>query len=53
MGETLTAATSGIADQDRLTGVTFNYQWVRMEEGSDDTGISEATGSVYTLVSAD
>ena len=28
VGETLTADTSGIADADGLTNVTFSYQWL-------------------------
>ena len=49
VGETLTADTSGIADADGLTGATFKYQWL----SSRDTDILGATGSTYTLVSAD
>ena len=48
VGETLTADTSGIADEDGLTNVTFSYQWM-----ADDTDIQDATGSSYTLVSDD
>ena len=48
VGETLTAGTSGIVDADGLTNATFNYQWL-----ADDTDISGATGSTYTLVEAD
>ena len=48
VGETLTADTSGISDADGLTNATFSYQWL-----ADDTDISGATGSTYTLVSAD
>ena len=44
VGETLTADTSNIADQDGLTNVSYSYQW--MAGGSD---ISGATGSSYTL----
>ena len=43
-GQTLTADTSGIADEDGLTNVTFNYQWL-----ADDANIQDATGSTYTL----
>ena len=49
VGETLTVDTSGIADEDGLTGATFSYQWL----SSRDTAISGATGSTYTLVSTD
>ena len=48
VGETLTADTSGISDSDGLNNVTYNYQWL-----ADDGDISGATGSTYTLVSAD
>ena len=48
VGKTLTAATSGIADEDGLDNVTFTYQWL-----ADDTAIQGATGSTYTLVDAD
>ena len=52
VGETLTAATSGIADADGLTNVAYSYQWVA-NDGSTDTAISGATNSTYTLVAAD
>ena len=44
VGETLTANTLGIADEDRLKNVSFSYQWL-----ADDEAISGATGSSYTL----
>ena len=44
VGETLTANTLGIADEDRLENVSFSYQWL-----ADDEAISGATGSSYTL----
>ena len=47
-GETLTANTSGIADRDGLNNATFIYQWL-----ADDSDISGATGSTYTLVDGD
>ena len=49
VGETLTADTTGIADADGLTNVSYSYQWVR-NDGSSDTDIQDATGSTYTLV---
>ena len=52
VGETLTADTSGIDDEDGLTDVVFSYQWTR-NDGSGDTEIQDATGSTYTLVKAD
>ena len=48
MGQTLTADTSGISDEDGLDNATFSYQWL-----ADDTDISGATGATYTLVPAD
>ena len=48
VGEILTASTSDIADADGLANATFTYQWL-----ADDTDISGATGSSYTLVAAD
>ena len=48
VGEMLTAGTSGIADADGLTSATFAYQWV-----ANDTEITNATGSSYTLTSSD
>ena len=48
MGATLTADTSGIADDDGLENVSFNHQWV-----ADDTAIQNATNSTYTLADAD
>ncbi len=48
VGETLTADTSGIADEDGLDNAAFTYQWL-----ADDADISGATGSTYTLVEAD
>ena len=46
VGETLTLSTSGIADEDGLNNVSFNYQWV-----ADNSDIAGATGSTYTLAS--
>ena len=52
VGETLTVDTSGIADLDGLSGVTFSYQWVS-NDGTTDTDIAGATGSTYTLTASD
>ena len=52
VGETLTADTSGIIDDDGLGNAVFTYQWVR-NDGSGDSNIQDATGSTYTLVSDD
>ena len=48
VGETLTADTSGITDDDGLDNATFAYQWVS-NDGSTDTDIPGATSSSYTL----
>ncbi len=48
VGETLTAETSVIADEDGLDDVSFSYQW--LAEGID---ISGATGSTYTLTASE
>ena len=48
VGETLTADTSGIADEDRLDNVTFSYQWM-----ADDANIQGATDRTYTLADRD
>ena len=52
VGETLTAATSGIDDTDGLSGASFSYQRVA-RDGTTDTDIRGATGSTHTLTSAD
>ena len=48
VGETLTASTSGVADQDGLSSVAYQHQWL-----ADGVDIAGATGSTYTLVDAD
>ena len=52
VGETLTASTSGIADTDGLTNVSYSYQWIR-NGGAADEDIQNTTGSSYTLVDPD
>ncbi len=52
VGDTLTADTSGIADSDGLTNVSYGYQWTR-NDGNSDTDIQNATGTSYTLAAAD
>ena len=47
-GETLTATTGGIEDEDGLTGAVFTYQWVR-----SGTDIEGAASSNYTVTGAD
>ena len=41
-GETLTASTSGIADADGLTNVSYSYQWTS-NDGTADSDIQDAT----------
>ena len=48
VGETLTADTSPIDDQDGLTNVSYSYQWIA--GGSDIDG---ATGASYTLTASE
>ena len=48
VGEVLEVDTSGIADADGFTNVSFTYQWL-----ADDVDISGATGSTYTLTDSD
>ena len=48
VGETLTADTSGISDEDGLEEATFGYQWL-----ADAALINGATHSSYTLADAD
>ena len=48
VGETLSADTSGIADEDGLDSVSYNYQWIRI-----DANIADATDSTYTLTDHD
>ena len=48
VGQTLAASTSGIADADGLTNVSYSYQWIA--DGSDIDG---ATGSTHTLTSSE
>ena len=48
VGETLTADTSDIDDEDGLTNVSYRYQWV-----AGGSNISEATGSSYLLTTSE
>ena len=52
VGETLMADTSGIADQDGLTKVSYSYQWVA-NNGTADTDLQDATDSTYTPLVGD
>ena len=51
MGQTLTAATTGITDADGLTSPTYTYQWIRVDGTEAD--IAAANSSTYILVDAD
>ena len=52
VGETLTADTTGIADENGLDRVQSRFQWVS-NDGSADTDIVGATDSTYTLTAND
>ena len=52
VGQTLTADTSGITDEDGLTNVSYSYQWVR-NDGNADTDIEGATASTHELSDSD
>ena len=52
VGQTLTADTTGIYDDDGLANVSYSYQWIRSDNGTD-TDIPGETDSTYTLVAAD
>ena len=53
MNQTLTADVSAIMDEDGVPAADqFSYQWIR-NDGTDDSDISGATDSTYTLVEAD
>ena len=53
VGQTLTASTSGISDEDGLDDVKFSHRWIRVNSDSTESDITDATGSTYTLASAD
>ena len=50
--ETLTADTSGIADADGLTNVSYSYQWIR-SDGNTNADIEDATDSTYEVSNDD
>ena len=52
VGETLSANTSDISDDDGADDADFEYQWLA-NDGNGDAEISGATGRTYTLVDAD
>ena len=55
VGQTLTAATTDIADVDGLTSPTYGYQWVRVDADgmSNATDITSETSDTYVPVEAD
>ena len=52
VGQTLTAATTDIADADGLDSPSYGYQWVRVD-GSNETDIAGATSGTYMPEAAD
>ena len=54
VGETLTATTSAIQDEDGMTGAVFAYQWVRHDLATEtDTDIEGASGRTYAVTAED
>ena len=55
VGQTLTASTAGIADADGLSGVSYSYQWIRVDADgtSNPSDIADATAATYALAAAD
>ena len=52
-GQTLTAATSGVADADGLGGATYTYEWLRVGADGTEAVIAGASSAAYTLTAAD
>ena len=53
-GETLTATTSGIEDDDGMSGAVFAYQWIRRDPATAaEADIDGATGTTYTVTTED
>ena len=52
VGETLAADTTSIADEDGLTSISYEYQWIRNDNGTESYIVGE-TSSTYTLVADD
>ena len=44
VGQTLTAVTSAIMDADGLNNVSYTYQWIRVDGGSETDVSSERDG---------
>ena len=53
VGQTLTAVTTAIMDDDGLTTPGYTYQWIRVATDTTETNISSATANTYTLVTDD
>ena len=55
VGQTLTAHTDAIMDEDGLENVGYSYQWVRVDDdgASNATPITGETDDSYTLTAAD
>ena len=53
VGQTLTASTTGITDDDGLNTPGWSYQWIRVDTEGTETDIPPATSQTYTLVSGD
>ena len=53
VGETLTAATTGIMDTDGLSGVSYTYQWIREDSNGMNPVDIGTDSSTYALVTAD
>ena len=54
MGETLTADTSDIGDDDGLSGAVFAHQWIRRDPATaTEADIDGATGTTYTVTTED
>ena len=52
VGQTLTAVTSGIADADGLTGVSYSYRWFHLD-GAEETAIPGAASATYMPAASD
>ena len=53
-GETLTATTSGIEDDDGMSSAVFAYQWIRQDLATaTEADIEGATASTYTVTAED
>ena len=52
VGETLTAETAAIDDDDGLDNVSYSYQWIP-NDGNGDADVAEATSRTYSLADAD